>query len=209
MSSRGSAEALKADPANDLFWRFDMRRLTAEEIRDSVLALSGGLSLRMYGPGVYPDMPREVLATQSMPGKGWGQSPPEEQNRRSVYIHVKRSLLTPILESFDVAETDRSAPVRFVTTQPTQALGMLNSDFLGRQAEALAARLRREAGADVSKQVCLALTLATSRPATDAEVRRGAGLIEALRAKDGVAPEAALRYFCLVVLNLNEFVYLD
>ena len=209
MSSRGSAEGLKADPTNDLFWRFDMRRLTAEEIRDSVLALSGSLSPRMYGPGVYPEMPREVLATQSMPGKGWGQSPPVEQNRRSVYVHVKRSLLTPILESFDVAETDRSAPVRFVTTQPTQALGMLNSDFMNKQADALAARLRREAGADVSKQVRLALTLATSRPAADPEVRRGVGLIEALQAKDGATPGAALKYFCLLVLNLNEFVYLD
>jgi hypothetical protein len=209
MSARGNAAGLKADPANDLFWRFDMRRLAAEEIRDSVLALSGGLNLRMYGPGVYPDLPREVLATQSMPGHGWGQSPPREQNRRSVYVHVKRSLLTPILESFDVAETDRSAPVRFVTTQPTQALGMLNSDFLGQQAEALATRLRREAGADVSRQVRLALTLATSRPADDAEVRRGVRLVEALQAKDGVTPDVALRYFCLVVLNLNEFVYLD
>jgi hypothetical protein len=209
LSSRGNAEGLKADPANDLVWRFDMRRLTAEEIRDSILALSGSLCLRMYGPGVYPEMPPEVLATQSMPGKGWGQSPPQEQNRRSVYVHVKRSLLTPILESLDVAETDRSAPVRFVTTQPTQALGLLNSDFVNKQADALAARLRREAGADVSKQVRLALKLATSRPAADAEVRRGVGLIEALQAKDGATPEVALKYFCLVVLNLNELVYLD
>ncbi|HZY87742.1 MAG TPA: DUF1549 and DUF1553 domain-containing protein, partial [Gemmataceae bacterium] len=209
MSSRGSAEGLKADPANDLFWRFDMRRLTAEEIRDSILALTGSLNLKMYGPGVYPDIPKEVMAGQSMPGSGWGKSPPREQDRRSVYVHVKRSLLTPILESFDVAETDRSAPVRFVTTQPTQALGMLNSAFLGKQADALAARLRREAGADVSKQVRLALTLAASRPAADAEVRRGVDLIESLRAKDGAAPEVALKYFCLVVLNLNEFVYLD
>jgi hypothetical protein len=209
MSSRGDAEALKADPANDLFWRFDMRRLTAEEIRDSILLLTGSLNMKMYGPGVYPEIPKEVLAGQSMPGRGWGKSPPEEQNRRSVYVHVKRSLLTPILESFDVAETDRSAPVRFVTTQPTQALAMLNSDFLNRQAEALAARLRREAGADVSKQVRLALTLATSRPAADDEVRRGVALIESLRAKDRATPDVALKYFCLVVLNLNEFGYLD
>ena len=54
MSSRGNAEALKADPVNDLFWRFDMRRLTAEEIRDSILAVSGNLNLKMYGPGIYP-----------------------------------------------------------------------------------------------------------------------------------------------------------
>src|SRR5262249_12494515 len=100
MSARSNAEALTADPAHDLSARFDMGRLSAEEIRDSILAVSGPLNLKMYGPGVYVDIPREVLAGQSMPGKGWGKSPPQEQARRSVYIHVKRSLLTPILESF-------------------------------------------------------------------------------------------------------------
>jgi hypothetical protein len=209
MSSRGNDKALSADPVNDLFWRFDMRRLTAEEARDSILALSGTLRLKMYGPGVYTAIPSEVMAGQSMPGSGWGTSPFEEQCRRSVYVHVKRSLLTPILESFDAAETDRSTPVRFVTTQPTQALALLNGDFINKQAGLFADRLRREAGPDIDKQVRLALTLATTRPPSDAEVRRGVELIAALKAKDGVGEEAALKYFCLVVLNLNEFVYLD
>src|SRR5207302_5646838 len=124
--SAGDARALAADPANDRFWRFDMRRLTAEEIRDSLLAVSGNLNAKMYGPGTYPEIPKEVLAGQSMPGRGWGKSPPAEQDRRSVYIHVKRSLLVPILESFDLAEPDRTTPLRFASTQPTQALGMLN-----------------------------------------------------------------------------------
>ena len=110
MSSRANPEALAKDPANDSLWRFDMRRLTAEEIRDSVLAVGGTLNLKMYGPGIYPEIPREVLAGQSAPRAGWGSSPSEEQARRSVYIHVKRSLMTPILESFDAAETDRSTP---------------------------------------------------------------------------------------------------
>src|SRR5262249_7918163 len=95
MSSRGNERALAADPTNDRFWRFDMRRLTAEEIRDSILAVSGNLNLKMFGPGIYPEIPKEVLAGQSMPGRGWGKSSPEEQARRSVYIHVKRSLLYP------------------------------------------------------------------------------------------------------------------
>jgi hypothetical protein len=209
MSSHGNAAALAADPANDLFWRFDMRRLSAEEIRDSILAASGSLNLRMHGPGVYPEIPREVLAGQSMPGAGWGKSPPAEQNRRSVYIHVKRSLLTPILESFDIAETDRATPVRFSTTQPTQALGLLNSDLLNKQAAAFAARLRREAGEDSVKQVELALLLATARPPNAAEVRRGVELMEVLQRQEKTSPEGALRYFCLLVLNLNEFVYVD
>lgn len=209
MSSRSNTTALAADPTNDLFWRFDMRRLSAEEIRDSIHAVNGSLNPKMYGPGIYVDIPREVQEGQSMPGHGWGKSPPEEQNRRSVYIHVKRSLLTPILESFDVAETDRSLPVRFSTTQPTQALGMLNSEFVNKQADVFAARLRREAGADLDKQVRTGLYLATCRPPSDAEVRRGVELIRSLQSKDGVNAEMAMRYFCLMALNLNEFLYID
>jgi len=208
-SSRADAAALKADPANDSFWRFDSRRLTAEEIRDSILAINGTLDLRMFGPGVYVDIPAEVLAGQSRPGKGWGKSPPEEQARRSVYIKVKRSLRPPILESFDVAETDRSAPVRFVTVQPTQALGMINGSFMSQQAELFAARLTREAGGDLKAQVRLGLLLATSRPPTEAEIQRGLDLIAALRSNENATAEVALKYFCLMALNLNEVIYLD
>ena len=209
MSSRANPESLALDPTNDLLWRFDMRRLSAEEIRDSILAVGGTLNSKMYGPGIYPQIPQEVLAGQSVPGAGWSTSPPEEEARRSVYIHVKRSLMTPILESFDVAETDRSTPVRFATTQPTQALSMINGTFLGKQAALLAGRLRREAGADVRDQVTLALRLATGREPGAGEVARGVGLIAAFRDEDHADAEAALRSFCLAVLNLNEFFYLD
>jgi hypothetical protein len=209
LSSGANERALSADPPNDLFWRFDMRRLTAEEIRDSILVLGGTLNVKMHGPGVYTPIPAEVLAGQSMPGNGWGQSPVEEQRRRSIYVHVKRSLLTPILERFDTAETDRSTPVRFVTTQPTQALALLNGDFVNQQAALFADRLRREAGPDLRKQVALALNLATARPPCESEIDRGIELITALQSKERLSEQAALRSFCLVVLNLNEFVYLD
>ena len=195
MSSKGQAQALAVDPANDLFWRFDMRRLTAEEIRDSILAVNGNLNLKMFGPSVYPDMPQEVLAAQSDPGKGWEISPEVEKNRRSVYVHVKRSLLHPVLEAFDLAEADRPTAVRFATTQPTQALIMLNSDFLGRQAKIFAGRLRRQAGADVGRQVRLAWYLATGRPPEDLETARCEGLIVGLRSMDGLSEAAAPRRF--------------
>ena len=150
-----------------------------------------------------------VLAGQSMPGHGWGKSSPEDQNQRSVYVHVKRSLILPILESFDLAETDRSAPTRFASTQPTQALLMLNSGFINSQAEIFAARLRRDAGDDLASQVRLGLNLATCRVPEDTEVRRGVELVNTLAREEGAAPQAALRYFCLMALNLNEFMYLD
>jgi mono/diheme cytochrome c family protein len=209
MSSRGNPEGLKADPANDLFWRFDMRRLTAEEIRDSILAVSGNLNPKMHGPGIFPEIPKEVLAGQSMPGRGWDKSSPEEQARRSIYIHVKRSLLYPLMESFDVAETDRSTPVRFATTQPTQALLMLNGEFLNKQAAIFAERLGKEAGGDLALQVRRALSLAMQRAPTAADVNRGTELIRKLHAEEMMPPTVALQAFCLVVLNLNEFMYLD
>ena len=100
MSSRANAEALAADSINDTFWRFDMRRLTSEEIRDSILAVTGRLSDRMYGPASTRD-PRRGQGRAVAAGARVAQSTPEDQNRRSIYVHVKRSLLLPLLESFD------------------------------------------------------------------------------------------------------------
>ncbi len=209
MASRGSTAGLVRDPQNNLFWRFDMRRLAAEEIRDSVLALSGRLNLKMGGPGVYPPISKEVLAGQSMPGAGWGKSTPEEQARRSVYIHVKRSLITPILETFDFADVDATCPVRFSTTQATQALGLLNGEFTGGEAKRFAARLRQEAGRDSADQVRLALRLATAREPSTGETDRGLRLMRRLETEDRLSGEASLEQFCLLVLNLSEFMYLD
>jgi cytochrome c553 len=209
MSSRANPEGLAKDPANDGFWRFDMRRLSAEEVRDTILAVAGTLNPAVYGRSIFPAIPAEVLHGQSKPGYGWVVSPIDEQRRRSVYIHIKRSLVMPIMESFDVAETDRSTPVRFATTQPTQALGMLNSQFLDEQAGALADRLRREAGDNVERQVALAVRLAAARPPKPSEIERGVALIASLKTGDHAGAHEALKAFCLVVMNLNEMIYLD
>ena len=212
-ASTGNPTALTADPLNDRFWRFDMRRLTAEELRDSIHVASGRFNPKMYGPGVYPTLPKDVLATQSVPGAGWGNSTPEEQARRSIYIHVKRTLPVPILADYDIADPDTSCPVRFATTQPTQALGMMNGDFLQAQARAFATRVRREAGGTNADQTAAmvqrAIEIALVRLPGEAEVSRGVALIDALEDQDGVDPSRALELFCLMVLNLNEFVYLD
>lgn len=208
MSSAPRDDALQKDPVNNLFWRFDMRRLTAEEVRDSILWASGSLNTgKMFGPSIYTDIPDEVKAGQSRPGSGWGTSPDEDKYRRSIYIHVKRSLIDPLLESFDFADTDQTCPVRFVTTQPTQALGLLNSDFMRRQAVMFATSLGSTA--DVEQRVRLALTRVLQRTPTETEIASGTRLIEKLQTVDDLSPEKSLQYFCLVALNLNEFIYLD
>jgi mono/diheme cytochrome c family protein len=209
MSSQPSSEALKKDPNNDLLSHFDLRRLGAEEIRDSILAINGRLNLNMYGPGVFPPISKEVMAGQSRPGEGWGKSTPEDQVRRSVYIHVKRSLVTPLLSEFDFPDTDSTCAARFSTTQPTQSLGMLNGEFLHQQAAGLAQRIVREAGADRTAQVKLALKLVLGRPADEKSVERGLALLDMFEQKHKTAPDKARQYFCLMLYNLNEFLYVD
>ncbi len=161
MASHGSKAELAADPANRWYWRFPMRRLTAEEVRDSILAVSGTLNLKAGGPSIYPPIPREVMAGQSVPGQGWSTSPPSDAARRSVYVHVKRSLLVPIMATHDAADTDLSCPVRYTTTVPTQALGLLNGEFSNEQAAKFADRLSREAPGDLPAQVRRAIRLTT------------------------------------------------
>ena len=97
MSSADNIAALAKDPNNDLFWRFNMRRQTAEEIRDSILHVNGTLNLQMGGPSIYTEIPKEVLASASRPGNAWGRSPDDQKVRRSVYIFVKRSLAPRLL----------------------------------------------------------------------------------------------------------------
>ncbi|MDE0961451.1 MAG: DUF1549 domain-containing protein, partial [Planctomycetota bacterium] len=106
MSNQFDEESNRVDPENNHLWRFRSRRLSAEEIRDSVLSVNGSLNRSLGGPGVYPPMPEEVLATASRPDQAWGQSSPEDAARRSLFIHVKRSLLHPLLLAFDMADTD-------------------------------------------------------------------------------------------------------
>jgi hypothetical protein len=209
MSAQANTKALQVDPENTLFWRFSMRRLAAEEVRDSILAVSGTLNPKMGGPSVYPLIPREVLAGQSVPGQGWGKSPPEEAARRSIYAHVKRSLLVPILSQHDQADTDSTCPVRYTTTVPTQALGMLNGQFTNEQATAFAERLRTAAPGELNAQVRYAIRLTTGRDPTEEEVRNDVALIHDLQAKEKLDEATALRQYCLLVLNTNEFIYLD
>ncbi len=134
-SSAPNQPAAEIDPDNQLFWRQGVRRLSAEQVRDSVLAVSGQLNEEQFGPSIFQTLSAEVLASQSVPGSGWGQSSPAEQARRSIYIRVKRSLPVPMLAAFDFPETDISCEARFLTTQPAQALGMLNSEWMQDQAK--------------------------------------------------------------------------
>ncbi|MFP6619220.1 MAG: PSD1 and planctomycete cytochrome C domain-containing protein [Pirellulaceae bacterium] len=210
MASQAQPDVLARDPENKLFSRFAMRRLSAEEIRDTILSVTGSLNPRMFGPSIYPDIPREVMLGQSRPGEGWGNSSLEDKSRRSIYIHTKRSLAVPFISAFDGPDTDTTCPIRFETTQPTQSLEMLNGPFTHQQAAAFGNYLRKQLGVqDTRGQVSLALRRSLQRPVTDQQIEQGLEFIKQLQEQHKVSAAKALDYFCLVMLNLNELIYLD
>ena len=207
-SSAAEQAVVDADPENDLFARFNARRLSAEEIRDSVLAVSGRIAYKMHGPSIYPDVSDDVKAGQSVPGKGWGKSTEAEQSRRSIYIHIKRSLVPPELSVFDFPETDVTCEARFLTTQAAQALNMLNGSFMQKHSTQLAAYASQNTSA-LKDKLNKAISGAFTRPATATELERGIARIQSYQTKFSVDESQAFRLYCLVLLNSNEFVYLD
>ena len=208
MSSEGRPEDLDRDPRNDLYWRFDPRRLRAEEFRDAVLAVSGQLNPGLHGPSVYPPLAEEVLATASRPNEAWRRSTPEDAVRRSIYVHVKRSLRVPLLEGLDQPSPDMPCPERFPTNVPTQSLMTLNGAFTNDSAAVLAKRLRDE-GSDLAQRVDRGIRLALGRLPAPGEVARHERFVREQMTKQGLDEAGALQLFALVLFNLNEFLWVD
>ena len=220
LSSAWDPKSAKIDPDQRLLWRWRPRRLEAEVVRDSILALSDQLNPEMRGPSVYPTLSEAVLAGQSRPGEGWGESTERQASRRSIYVFSKRSLAVPELEALDAPDTSSSCEQRRVSTTGPQALIFLNGDFIHQQASYFAARLAREAGDDPKERVRRSFELALGRPPRSGELRVALKFLNAhekqiradLRAgEDQVngGGREALEGFSLTLLNTNEFFYLN
>ena len=185
-SSRPVAANAAVDPQNKLLWRMNRRRLDAETLRDSVLAAAGKLNLKMGGRPVVPPLSEDELEG-IWSREQWPVSlDPAEHNRRSVYLYVKRSFPYPMFTTFDAPDTSVSCARRSVTTVAPQALTLLNGGFAREQAEALAAR---------AETPLRLWKLALGRGPSPRESERTADL----------APE----HLALLLLNLNEFLYID
>jgi len=192
-----------ADPENRLLWRFPYTRLSVEAIRDSILASSGRLNRKMYGPGVKLDIPRVVVDGHADRHTIWQPSTEEEQSRRTVYAFVKRSLVVPMLEVLDLCDTTRSTAERNITSVAPQSLTLFNGDFVNRQAEYLADRVISEVGDDPATQIERAWRLALCRPPTADE---RTAMLEFLKSHE-TDHRPALVQLCRVLFNLNEFAY--
>jgi hypothetical protein len=172
-------------------------RLEAEELRDSVLAVSGVLDLTMYGPGFQDFV---IEKPENSPHYRYDLYDPEEagSHRRSIYRFIIRSQPQPFLTALDCADPSMLVPKRDETLTPLQALALLNDNFMLAMPKHFATRLE-QAGGGLESELGLGIELALGRPAR-------AGERKDLTA---YAQQFGLANACRVILNLNEFVFVD
>ena len=182
------------------------RRLSAEQLRDSLLAVSGLLTNKAGGPPVWPDLPPEIL--QANPAflddnetktKGWYPSPKVEQNVRSIYLVQKRTVRVPFMETFDLPENSASCARRNESTVAPQALSLLNSPLAVEAARSFSRRVVAEVGGSPQRQIERAFQLAFQRRPAKSEVEACLRIVR----------ERSLAEVCRALLNLNEFIYVD
>ena len=208
------------DYSNQNLWKFPRRRLDSEALRDAMLSVSDMLNLKAGGPSFYPKMANEALEGLSRKSGDWQESNDNQRSRRSIYMMSKRSRLLPLMTTFDFHDTTVTCGQRDVTTVATQALALLNNHFVHTQSEALAKRLI-EISNDKTIQIQTAWKLTYSRNPTDDEESQALDHLHKQHSyfdqkklqsnnKKNKNPEfLALSSLCHVLLNSNEFAYID
>jgi mono/diheme cytochrome c family protein len=190
------AQAARVDAGSRYLWRFPPRRLSAEELRDTVLAVSGKLDPRMGGPGflLYRYLQDNVATYVPL------DAPGPETYRRAVYHHFARASRVDLLSEFDCPDAAQATPSRVATTSPLQALTLLNHRFTLDMSRFFAERLRREAGPDKPReQVRLALELVGGLPLEGNDEQASIAFVQ----------QYGLPAFCRALLNSNQLLYLD
>jgi len=198
ISAYGTDDNLAKDPENTLLWRYRPQRLEAEALRDTIMTVSGTVDLSVGGKPIFPHVPQEILETSK--GNGHWENNPDGPAvwRRSVYVFRRRSLGFPFFDTFDLPDQNQTAAARNVSTVPTQALTLMNNDFVLGQAKLFADRLKTAAPGNLDQQIELAYRIALTRNPTNEEKVIAKAL----------AVEQSLVDLAHVMLNLNEFLYL-
>ena len=187
-------------------FRRSPRRLSAEQLRDALLATSGSLEFVAGGSPVWPDLPAEIL--QANPAflddnatrtKGWYPSPRERQSVRSVFLVQKRTVRVPFMETFDLPENSTSCARRTGSIVAPQALSLLHSPLAVEASQDLAKRVRQEAGDGPEAQVRQAFRITLQREPKPDEREACLRLLH----------RRSLPELCRALINLNEFAYVD
>ena len=196
-SSSHNPNNVTIDGSNQLLWRMNRRRLSAEEVRDAVLTVSGALDTKMGGPGFYLF---ELEKTEHSPHYEYHKFDPADptSHRRSIYRFIVRSQPDPYMTTLDCADSSQSTPKRIETLTSLQALSLLNNQFQLEMAQRFADRLRQETD-DLNQQVARSMELVVGRSPSNQEQQSLAAY----------ARDHGLENMCRMMFNLSEFVYLD
>jgi hypothetical protein len=204
------AEALRKDPESKYLWRMNRRRLESESVWDAIHAVAGTLNLKVGGRPIVPALSDDEASSLASKWQWPVSADPSEQNRRGVYVLVRRNFPFPMFELFDSPDTSVSCPRREVTNVPTQALWLLNNQAAFDQARAFAKKLIASGGSNPEKWTHDAWRFALGRAPSDQEHREAVSLIdELIRTHPEAPPSEALAKLCLSIFNLNEFSYVD
>jgi len=200
MASTDIPANVAIDRDNRYLWRMPRRRIEAEGIRDSILALAGNLDRTVGGPAVHPYIDPALF--QSSSKRTWPGRPDSDPStwRRSVYVFTKRSIPLPMLDVFDKPDSVSSCARRNRSTIAPQALILMNNAFVLMEAGMFAERIRKEAGTDPAGQVDRVFQLALSRKPTPRELEQSTAFLR--------TGEHALADLCQVMFNLNEFAFI-
>lgn len=212
-SARSEIEKSEKDPYNELYSRGPRTRLSAEQIRDQALAVSGLLSPKMFGPPVMPMQPSGIWETPYN-NEAWKESKGEDKYRRAIYTFIKRSSIYPSLVQFDMATRSVCESRRIPTNTPLQALVTLNDPSYIEAAEAMAGRMKREGGPTLADQINYAYSLGMSKDISDDKSAVLENLysetIKDLRLEsmsyDGEEEDLALTTVANAILNLDEML---
>jgi hypothetical protein len=205
-SKTDDPKAAQIDPENKLLHRMPIRRLEAEAIRDAMLAVSGRLDARQFGPGVMP------FLTTHMTGRGrpTQSGPLDGAGRRSIYINVRRNFLTPMFLSFDYPIPFTSMGKRSVSNVPAQALILMNNPFVTQQAELWSKRVLAEPNLTAEERVTKLYITAFARPPEPSELAEAKKFLEE-QGKQRGAPDHPLAWadLCHVLFNVKEFIFIQ
>ena len=203
-SSAWREDAGAADADNKLMWRYNRRRLEGEIIRDSMLQVAGVLNPKMYGPGVFPPLP-PGMTTRG----GWKNNEAEPETlRRSLYTFVRRNTRYPMFETFDMPDTHESCARRNNTISSTQALELLNNELVVGWARTLAEKVHNDSGLTPAAQIERTWRLVYSRVPSAKETQAATAFLDKQTPIAGDR-QAAFADLCHMLLNSNEFVYIN
>ncbi len=203
MASRGDAEAERIDPTNRLLHKMPLRRLEAEAIRDAVLAVSGRLDQRLYGPSIPPYLSAYVEGR----GKPAVSGPMDGDGRRSIYISVRRNFLPQIFQAFDFPVPFTCIGRRATSNVPAQALAMMNNPFLWQQSRIWARRNLADLNSTAEKRIVRMYLEAFARPPDPGEISEAREFLTSQ--PDGLNSEQAWTDLCHVLFNVKAFQFVN